>query len=70
MAAQRRLRSNAALHLLVAPPQDVAPGRGLGKACVAQQHFRCAALLDDGSTLFNARVQLAALEALADPRRG
>jgi len=64
MRVQHRLRSNDVVHTLVAPPELVAPGNGLGKACVEQQLFRCTAALDDGSVLFNARVQLAPLAAL------
>lgn len=61
---QQRLRSNDAVHILVAPPQPVSSGKGLGKPSVEQQMFSCKALLDDGSVLFRARVQLASLQAL------
>jgi len=61
---QRQLRSNDALHFLVSPPQPVEQSGGLGKACVEQQLFRCAALLDDGSVLLRARLQLATLDSL------
>jgi hypothetical protein len=64
MRVQHRLRSNDVVHTLVAPPEQVSPGKGLGKVCVEQQLFRCTAALNDGSVLFTARVQLAPLEAL------
>ena len=64
MPRQERLRSNDALHFLVAPPQAIEQGGGLGRVCIEQQLFHCAALLDDGSVLLRARVQLAALDAL------
>lgn len=67
MPLQERLRSNDALHFLVAPPERIEQSGGLGRACVEQQLFRCAALLDDGSVLLRARVQLAALDALLAP---
>lgn len=64
MRVQHRLRSNDVVHTLVAPPEEVPAGTGLGKVCVEQQLFRCTAILNDGSVLFNAKVQLAPLEAL------
>ena len=67
MPRQERLRSNDALHFLIAPPEPVGQSGGLGRVSVAQQLFHCAALLDDGSVLLRARVQLAALDALLAP---
>ncbi len=65
MRVQETLRSNDALHMLVAPPEAFTPGKGLGQACVDQQLFNCAAVLDDGSVLFRAKVQLAPLQAMS-----
>ena len=64
MRVQARLRSNDAVHILVASPQALSAGKGLGKACVDQQLFHCAGVAGDGEMLFNARVQLAPLQAL------
>ena len=69
MPLQEQLRSNDALHILVAPPQALAPGRGLGKACAEQQLFRCAILVGDGRVLLQARMQLAGLRALSGLRK-
>jgi hypothetical protein len=65
LRVQARLRSNDRVHILVAPPEDCLPGKGLGKACVDQQLFRCAGIAGNGAVLFNARLQLAPLQALA-----
>lgn len=64
MRVQARLRSNDAINILVAPPEPMGPGKGLGRACVEQQVFSCAAVLNDGTVLFHARLQLAPLAAL------
>jgi hypothetical protein len=63
MDLQHRLRSNDRLHLLVDPPEPVAPSKGLGKACVEQLEYRCLGVIGDDGVLFNARVQLAPLQA-------
>ncbi|MFK7828628.1 MAG: hypothetical protein AB8B57_02505 [Congregibacter sp.] len=65
MRVQERLRSNDVLNILVAPPALIEPGKGLGRARVAQDMFHCSAALNDGAVLFNARVQLAPLHALS-----
>lgn len=65
MRVQERLRSNDAVHILVTSPEAIAPGKGLGRACIAQEVIQCSAALNDGTVLFNAKVQLAPLHALA-----
>lgn len=63
MDLQGRLRSNDRLHLLVTAPETLLPRKGLGKASVEQQQFRCLGVIGDDRLLFRARVQLAPLQA-------
>lgn len=46
------------------PPEVITPAKGLGKASVEQQCFRCIACLDDGRVLIEATLQLASLRKL------
>ncbi|WP_026287735.1 hypothetical protein [Thioalkalivibrio sp. ALJ24] len=56
----RGLRSADALHILVSPPEYVAPAdRGLVKPGTGQQRYRCLGLLADSSVLFRADLTLA-----------
>lgn len=66
MRVQRKLRSNDAVHILVAQPQIIPPGKGLGKVCVEQQLVPCTAVVSDSAILFRARMQLAPLNVLTD----
>jgi hypothetical protein len=68
MRLQRQLRSNDRLHLLVGDPECLAPTKGLGKARVEQQQFACLGVVGDDRLLFQARVQLAPLQAFVGPR--
>lgn len=63
MDLQQGLRSNDKLHILVEPPEQLAPGKGLGKANVQQQRYRCQGVVGDDRPLFQASVQLAPLQA-------
>ncbi|MEM8491923.1 MAG: hypothetical protein AAF756_13975 [Pseudomonadota bacterium] len=66
LEVQRRLRSNDAVHLLVAPPVQVDPDGGLGKANVQQVEFSCAAMVFEGIPLFHALLRLAPLASLVE----
>ncbi|MEM6486428.1 MAG: hypothetical protein AAF662_15770 [Pseudomonadota bacterium] len=63
---QRRLRSNDAVQLLVAPPVQIDPDGGLGKANVQQVEFSCAAMVLEGVPLFHALLRLAPLASLVE----
>jgi hypothetical protein len=62
---QRKLRSNDMLHVLVEGPSTLAPPKGLGRAAVEQQQYRCYGVLHNSQILFRANVQLARLHAFA-----
>ncbi|MEO0437029.1 MAG: hypothetical protein AAF098_08990 [Pseudomonadota bacterium] len=65
MRLQSQLRSNDLIHFLVSAPETRATGKGLGKACVEQSSLFCMAILEDGQTLFHAKLQLASLAAVS-----
>ena len=58
------LKSNARLHLLVAIPETVPAGKGLGKKAFPQQLHRCFGLLAENRILFRAEVVMAPLQAM------
>lgn len=62
---QRRLRSNDMLHILVEGPSTLPPPRGLGRAAVEQQCYRCYGVLHGSQILFRASLRLAPLQALS-----
>lgn len=63
MRLQKRLCSNDRLHLLIQQPEPWEPHKGLGKICVPQQQYRCLGVIGDDGILFQAKVQLAPLQA-------
>ena len=58
------LKSNDRLHLLVATPETVPAGKGLGKKAFPQQLHRCFGLLAGNRILFRAEVVMAPLNAM------
>ena len=58
------LKSNDRLHLLVAMPEAVPAGKGLGKKGFPQQLHRCFGLLTGNRILFRAEVVMAPLKAM------
>ena len=60
-ALNARLKSNDQLNILVAPPQIMTSGQGLGASGATQQLYHCYGLLTDNRVLFRAEISLAAL---------
>ena len=61
---QRGLRSNDRLHILVEGPLAPSGQKGLGRATVEQQLFRCFGLVHGVNLLFRAQVEMAPLHAI------
>lgn len=62
-----QLKSNDPLHILLAPPEILPSGQGLGTFRGTQQLYRCFGLVADNAVLFRAEICLAALKDI--PKR-
>lgn len=60
----RRMRSNDALHMLVAGPDAVGGEKGLGTSGVKKLRFRCFGLVDAERVLYRADVLMAPLDSI------
>ncbi|MEL7045075.1 MAG: hypothetical protein AAGL66_08650 [Pseudomonadota bacterium] len=66
MRLQAKLRSNDVILFLVSQPELIDAAKGLGGSNVDQYRFHCAALLEGGEALFQARLQLASLAGFSE----
>lgn len=67
---QSELCSNDCLHILVEGPLEQPGGKGMGRATVEQQLYRCFGLVHGHRILFRAEVQLAPLHAFQYRHQG